>query len=428
MRRLIKCLTIMIVLFLFSLSLFTKATVNNLNIDTRNKKAALSSIVKIFTGWVTNSPAQYNIIHEEEAYKLYLLINDLNSSNMWTQAQIINAITNRGLTYSLLYFETYLYDSVTIEKKYVYDCTRYDYRLDDDLENFSSSLVSYHTNYLGSQAFYGGYEQFNFVITTTYTTPSGGGFILDGINEPQVIGNETIVNNLYFGTFKRYFENDQTTYGFDSSYRSSYSFIYPESIVNYQMNVQIIDNDKIIINGFDSSNYFSIYMTKEQHHSRNENQAGKHTLNDIVGNFNSTYIAYFHQLGLFNGDQSNYSNMKKFKTLDSVENDSLYYYYPYASYEYTYNSSNTAIITNALIVGTFNFVDPSISNTMHWAYDVIPYLIWGNNEFDDSTVAERFAWDKGSFLYAYRAQRGETLIAHGSRIESDLEEVINQLS
>ena len=211
--------------------MFVKASINDLNIDTRNKKAAFSSIVKIFTTWAADSPMYYNLIHAEDAYKLYLLINDLNSTNSWTSTQIRAAITNRGLTYSQSYIETYIYDSVTIEKKYVYDETRYDYRLDDDLENFSPSLVSYYNNYLGTQAFYGGYEHFNFVITTTYTTSGGGGFILDNIIGPDSFGNEVVTNNLYFGTFVRYFNVNQTTYGYYSSYCTSYSFNYPETII-----------------------------------------------------------------------------------------------------------------------------------------------------------------------------------------------------
>ena len=170
-------------------------------------------------------------------------------------------------------------------------------------------------------------------------------------------------------------------------------------------------------------------MTKEQHYSRNENQMYKHTASYILNNFASTSIAYFHQLGYYDGDESNLNNKKMYKKLEDTS-DNLYYYYPFASFEYTANQQKTTIISNSLIVGTFNFVDPSESHTMHWAYDVIPYLIWGNDVFDNSTVAERFAWDKGSIhLYNYyRSQRGDTLTNHGSQIGTSLAELINQLS
>jgi len=84
---------------------------------------------------------------------------------------------------------------------------------------------------------------------------------------------------------------------------------------------------------------------------------------------------------------------------------------------YNYNLSYYDVyINNALIIGTFNYCDSSYSQVLHFTHDVLPYLIWGNNQYDDSIFIERFAWEKNSgtvgFLsgYEWMLLRGDTLI------------------
>ena len=55
-------------------------------------------------------------------------------------------------------------------------------------------------------------------------------------------------------------------------------------------------------------------------------------------------------------------------------------------------SVNAIII--GLILGTFNFFDGAGNQlNLHVMYDVLPYMILGNNEDDDSTITERLIWD-----------------------------------
>lgn len=46
------------------------------------------------------------------------------------------------------------------------------------------------------------------------------------------------------------------------------------------------------------------------------------------------------------------------------------------------------LVTDPLNAGTYNFASP-YQEELHLKYDVIPYLLWGNNSQDSSTFSDR---------------------------------------
>ena len=83
-----------------------------------------------------------------------------------------------------------------------------------------------------------------------------------------------------------------------------------------------------------------------------------------------------------------YNHKRTLASNEALTFNNLYYYYPYSSFERVFDS-NGQLVTSPLVIGTFNYVDPSGGDgrvRLHWAYDVIPYLLWGNSSTDNSTM------------------------------------------
>ncbi len=242
-----------------------------------------------------------------------------------------------------------------------------------------------------------------------------------------------------YGLFYRYYNESQNLYGFESGYDSKYTFTYQS--MTYPLlnstNFTLIDNDKLvletiyIVSGVQVSE--KIYLTRDQHYSRNTFQSSNIIyLPSTESGFRSFYsnyftpAAFFHQLGLYDGDTSNLDNIKYTLTYNMISEDqktpqllSVFYKWPIASFEVIYDNNGNKDI-DSLVMGTFNYFDPSnlLYIGEHWLCDVYPYLIWGNNEQDNSTILERFIWDHGSTSGEsdWRMKRGSTLYNQQSPI------------
>lgn len=68
-----------------------------------------------------------------------------------------------------------------------------------------------------------------------------------------------------YGPFIRYFDSNQTEYGYNSLYDSKIDFTYSLNLGVKSTDFVIIDSDKVII----SNSFSKVYMTKEQHYQRN---------------------------------------------------------------------------------------------------------------------------------------------------------------
>ncbi len=81
--------------------------------------------------------------------------------------------------------------------------------------------------------------------------------------------------------------------------------------------------------------------------------------------------------------------------------------WPDSSFECIFNEAG-GIVTNPLVMGTFNFKNEIIG---HWTHDVFPYIFWGNTYSDPSKWYERVIWDSGSagFRNNWRFLRHEDL-------------------
>lgn len=192
-----------------------------------------------------------------------------------------------------------------------------------------------------------------------------------------------------FHGFKRLYNDEQSVYGYDSEYdpispEISYSF----PLLGQDIIMKIVDNDKAIILYGDNDYAF---LTRDQHYKRNMYNITYDTIEQAsIAGYENVFGNYFHQLGLYDGDVSNFSNLKFTKSPILDAN-----IWPNSSYECVFDNDGL-LDSDPLVMGTFNYY--SGFNQGHYSHDVIPYLLWGNNQIDDSNWFERIAWDSGSRL------------------------------
>lgn len=189
--------------------------------------------------------------------------------------------------------------------------------------------------------------------------------------------------------------------------------------------------EKLILSTFDSQlqSDVTFYITQEIHWGRNKyNRNSSNTPyfdlyshhGDILGK-GWTYLtaiqSYFHLLL-----PKNFFNVKYIKStsyFDSTLNQETT-----GEFEIVYSDPTIfgTVVTDPLVVGTFNFGVKANSNSSsnnavissHYLRDVLPYLFWGNNEedFNNYSVFERFLWDKDSsnILHLHRNYSGQSLM------------------
>ena len=114
---------------------------------------------------------------------------------------------------------------------------------------------------------------------------------------------------------------------------------------------------------------------KEIHFARNNNQKSNVNYSDISTSDSgfrklSSAKSIFHQIGAGNENNEKWTNDK--------------------GEEYVFNPSTNPpkLVTNAANIGTFNY-RPESDIFGHYLLDVLPYLLWGNSEFDPTKFEER---------------------------------------
>ncbi len=235
--------------------------------------------------------------------------------------------------------------------------------------------------------------------------------------------------------FIRYFNSDQTQYGFSENYQPFFSFDYRSpipwylggSVVLPNMTLTLIDNDKLIV--FWGDNQF--FINRNFHYNRNVFNIEFD--NNIETMDYSTSPAFFHQLAEYTGDQTNLDNLKV-TVLETVEHQGINILdsFPDASSEvvYQWDGEVYTIVESPLNMGSFNFADARLSLShnvtnlvlLHYVYDVYPYMVWGNARNDTSTVRERLIWDQASLSIGrshLRTYRGRDLYTHPDTSISD---------
>lgn len=223
---------------------------------------------------------------------------------------------------------------------------------------------------------------------------------------------------IYSRYFVRYFDVDQSIYGFNPDYDPKFTFYYQRVASSNRVLMTLIDDDKLIIETyFQDELKESFAITRNTHHARNELQVSfpvseaefrKHEYS-FYGC--SQKFAYFHQLATFNGDTYHLRNKKYVCKLEtSLVDPGLKDAFPLAASEVVYSHQGT-LITHHVNFGTFNF---STKTEEHYIMDVYPYLIWGNSEYDKTTLRERLIWDYDSrrinFFESLQKWRGLSLI------------------
>ena len=58
-------------------------------------------------------------------------------------------------------------------------------------------------------------------------------------------------------------------------------------------------------------------------------------------------------------------------------------------YEAIYNSKTKKEVTDPRDIGTYNFFDPVEQPALHVAFDVVPWILWGNSGEDSTNIFER---------------------------------------
>lgn len=400
-------------------------------IDTSSKLSAKYSIFQIFYGsTVLNSRNSNNSVNKD-AYHLYYFFQELeNLSAGASSATIQNLLTACKIVYVA---RTYAYNtstlhylSITMEKHYDYghatEDTTKTYILNESAFNkayenvYFSFIVRTETSGLINLPNSGvvnlffedhdseqlSLEDYNLkYLYTPVDTISPSLDINSGLQLSLPGGTWNEVTNVYiYHNFRRYFVNDQTLYNYSSGYFPISPVIHFQgtpSVSGKDLDFRLIDNDKIILTFtddglFDCELINRVTITMEQHYKRNVynytnvttiSQAENQGFSELIGN-------YFHRLGNTDGDYSNVDNVKYVKSNHLYSST-----YPSSSVEVIFNQ-NSQVVTNPLILGTFNFVDAGVSINKHSAVDVLPYIIWGNNSQDPSKVKERIAWDYNS--------------------------------
>ena len=357
-------------------------------IDTDSKMEALSSIKYVFDNWTS--------IHDENdlggvcAWRLYFFATELQSMPSATESQIKTMLDQRGISYVNNFSVPLLYLSFSIEKNPYFFPT---------------------SSYLGESSFTDNFESVNFRIDVTYygdpnITPDS----FERNFSPDFLGFELINEVESYGPYSRHFNLPLAYYGDvgnfeDAKIEIDYCSFFPLDLAS----ITLIDNDKLII---ETENH-KLYIHRNQHYGRNACQQifpnTENTFLNLYGNDESleTPRAYFHQLGLFDGDTSNLNNIKYTVNPETA----ILNKWPNSTLEAIYDE-NGNIDLNALVLGTFNFYKADVLYPNgHYVYDVYPYLFWGNSASDPSTIRERFIWDNGSSLSMnfWRSLRGESL-------------------
>lgn len=114
---------------------------------------------------------------------------------------------------------------------------------------------------------------------------------------------------------------------------------------------------------------------KEIHFARNNKQKPDVNYSDISASDSgfrklSLEKSIFHQIGSGNENNEKWTNAK--------------------GEEYVFNPSTNPpkLVTNAANIGTYNY-RPENDIFGHYLLDVLPYLLWGNSEFDPTTFEKR---------------------------------------
>lgn len=393
----------------------TSASQISYPIDISTRGRALASIKRVFDNWnrLTNGSERYH----EDIWRFYRLINGLNSLDPPSDSlTIIKLLNQEGISY-FPYHVRLSYHAIKMEKNYCY------------LPVEDHGLRTY----MKEAAFNEDYETVSFrlhittdAIHTFFDVPMQNDDISGRLLRQE---HPPMMTTVYeYGPFKRFFNADQRIYGYDSSYTPKLKTItYRSRLLPFidllqEASITLIDDDKVIITYQKFSlNHFwffwishamttiSAYLTRQQHYDRNIYQPSfPETLTEakkLYPTLRKKFGKYFHQLGSYDGDHSNESNVKYEMPAAGYTKDR----WPLSTIEVIYDSSGI-LVRNPLVMGTFNFLDDNLDG--HHMYDVYPYLLWGNSPEDSSKLKERFIWDYGSSIGQHenwRSMRGPTL-------------------
>lgn len=229
-----------------------------------------------------------------------------------------------------------------------------------------------------------------------------------------------------FGTqFTRYFDHDQTEYGYDHHTTPTLTFQYRSRLAGSPTaTITLIDDDKMLLSWTTAFTDQSFAITRAFHYQRNDFNQQFPLITDDIDMLGSSVPAFFHQLSLYDGDTSQLNNIKV-TTAPSQMFNGVYLPdvdgFQRVSSEAIYQPRGTLFkrVDHPLNMGSFNFSE-GVSREMrgHFARDVYPYLIWGNHEDDPSTLRERLIWDYASVPVFgdsdLRTVRGSSLYTHES--------------
>lgn len=220
-------------------------------------------------------------------------------------------------------------------------------------------------------------------------------------------------------TFYRYYTGS-SLYGLPITYEAVKTFEYSLDNKTFYK-IRMIDNRKLIIwETSDSTEKFEIDRTT--HYNRNDQnpknfpnpRLSKFDMVMKIGLFREDKDAYFHKIGEYDGDTSNVNNVK-------INSGAMEGYV----FEVVYSGSQVGatIVTSPTVMGTYNFSEP-VLGIAHRMMDIIPYLIWGNAENDNTTLKERFYFDydeySGGKNYTKRGNSLFNAISYGAYLSYDL--------
>lgn len=196
------------------------------------------------------------------------------------------------------------------------------------------------------------------------------------------------------------------------SYLNWVVFVSPP-VVNITLILDYFGNEKMIINSYDGelgSNY-DYFITREVHWNRNQYNVNRRQpltelypyRGDLINQDWDEALPvanYFHRLMPANNNNKKFIKETTYFDLNLSQ-------YTTGSFELIYSgdSSSSTVVTDSLVMGTFNFGtgdnftnNPVFVVYTHYVRDVYPYLIWGNNQedFNNHSAFERFVWDKDS--------------------------------
>ena len=176
-----------------------------------------------------------------------------------------------------------------------------------------------------------------------------------------------------------------------------HDFYYESNLISPGIQATLIQGE-VLLHFDDDSRQDLVYgIDRYTHYERNQyNIDFPHTFSDFETNYKTQngcgsqppFMTYFHRIAQWNGDTSNYENVKYLCDVPS-EYQTMF---PNGKSEVIYNVYGYKE-TNTLVEGTFNFDNRLIP---HFNEDVFPYLVWGNSFNDTSTVLERLYWDQNS--------------------------------